>query len=35
MWKNIAEWGRPQMTIGRMRIAYCLPEATNKQARVV
>jgi hypothetical protein len=21
MWKNIVEWGRPQMTVWRMRIA--------------
>jgi len=29
MWKNIAERGRPQMTIWRMRIAYWVPKATN------
>jgi len=29
MWKNIAEWGSPQMTIWRMRIACWVPKATN------
>jgi hypothetical protein len=29
MWKNIVEWGRPQMTLRRMRIACCIPEATD------
>ena len=29
MWKNTVEWGRPQMTIWRMRIACCIPKATN------
>ena len=28
MWKNIAERGRPQMTIWRMRIEYWIPRAT-------
>jgi len=28
-WKNIVEWGRPQMTIWRMRIACWIPKATN------
>jgi len=27
MWKNIAESGRPQMTIWRMRFAYWIPKA--------
>jgi len=36
MWKNIVEWGRPQMTIWRMRIACCwIPKATNTHAQVV
>jgi len=29
MWENIAERGRPQMTIRRMRIACWIPTATN------
>jgi len=29
MWKNIAERGRPQMTIWRMRIACWIPKATT------
>jgi len=29
MWKNIVEWGRPQMAIWRMRIACWIPKATN------
>jgi len=29
MWKNVVEWGRPQMTIWRMRIACWIPKATN------
>jgi len=29
MLKNIVEWVRSQMTIWRMRIACCIPEATN------
>jgi len=29
MWKNVAERGRPQMTIWRMRIACCITKATN------
>jgi len=28
-WKNFVERGRPQMTIWRMRIACCIPKATN------
>ena len=28
-WKNIVEPDRPQMTIWRMRIACCIPKATN------
>jgi len=29
MWKNIVELGRSQITIWRMRIACCIPKATN------
>ena len=29
MWKNIVEPDRPQMTVWCMRIACCLPQATN------
>ena len=29
MWKNIVEWGRPQLTIWRMRIACWIPKATD------
>jgi len=29
MWENIEEWGRPQLTIWRMRIACCITKATN------
>jgi len=29
MWKNIVEWGWPQMTIWRMRIACWIPKATT------
>jgi len=29
IWKNIIEWGRPQMTIWRMRVACWIPKATN------
>jgi len=29
MWKNIVEWGRPQMTIWFMCIARPIPKATN------
>ena len=29
MFKNIVEWGRPHMTIWRMRIACWIPKATN------
>jgi hypothetical protein len=36
MWKNIAaEWGRPQMTVWRMRIACWLPKATNTHSQYV
>ena len=29
MWKNTVESARPQVTIWRMRIAGCIPKATN------
>jgi len=29
MWKNVAERGRPQMAIWRMRIECWIPKATN------
>jgi hypothetical protein len=29
LWKNITEWGRPQMTIWHMPIACWIPKATN------
>ena len=35
MWKNMVQRDRSQMTIGRMRIAYCIPRATNKQSEYV
>ena len=35
MWKNIAEPGRPQMTIWRMRIAYWITRATNTHSQYV
>jgi len=33
--KNIVEWGRPQMTIWRMRIACWIPKATNAHTQVM
>jgi hypothetical protein len=35
MWKNIVASDRPQMTIWRMRIAYCVPKATNTHSQFV
>jgi hypothetical protein len=35
MWKNIAEQGRPQMAIWRVRIACWIPQATNTRTRCV
>jgi len=29
MWKNIVEWGRPQMTVWCIRIACWITEATD------
>jgi hypothetical protein len=34
MWKNIVEWGRSNMSIWRMRIAYCIQKATNTHTAV-
>ena len=33
--KNIVEWGRPQMTIWRMRIAYWIRKVTNTHSEYV
>jgi len=35
MWKNNVEWGRPKMTIWRMRITCCVTNATNKHSGCV
>jgi len=35
MWKNVAERGRPQMIIWRMRIACRIPKATNAHTTCV
>ena len=35
MWKNVAQWDRPQMTVRRMRIACCIPKATNTHSQYV
>jgi hypothetical protein len=35
MWKNAVEWGRPQMTIWRMCVAYWIPKATNTHSEYV
>ena len=35
MWKNIVEWGRPQMTVWRMHIACWIPKATNTHLQYV
>jgi hypothetical protein len=32
MWENIVRHGRPQMTIWHVRIACCIPKATNAHA---
>ena len=29
MWKNVVEWGRPQMTVWHMHIACWIPRATT------
>jgi hypothetical protein len=35
MWENIVERGRPQMTIWRMGIAWCIPQTTNPHSEYV
>jgi len=35
MWKNIVEWGRPQMTIWRMRIACWIHKVTDTYSECV
>jgi len=35
MWKNIVEPGRPRMKIWRMRIARCIPKATDTHSDYV
>jgi hypothetical protein len=35
IWENIVERGRPQMTVRRMRIAYCILKATNTHSEYV
>ena len=34
-WKNIVEWGRPQMTIWRTRIACWVTKATNTPSEYI
>jgi len=34
VWKNIAEPGRPQMTVWRMRIACWIPKVTNTHSEL-
>ena len=33
-WKNVVEPGRPQTIIWRMRIACCIPKATNTNSEI-
>jgi hypothetical protein len=35
MWKYILELGRPQMTVRRVRIAFCIHNTTNTQTEYV
>jgi hypothetical protein len=35
MWKNIVERGRPQLAMWHMRIACCIPKATNTHSQYV
>ena len=36
IWKNIVDWGRPQMAIRRMRIARCITKAnTHSQSAIL
>jgi len=34
-WENVVEWGRPQMTAWRMRIACWIPKPTNTHSHYV
>jgi len=35
MWEHIIEWGKAQMAIWRMRIAWCIPKATITHSEYV
>jgi hypothetical protein len=35
MWKNIVQTDRPEITIWRMGIAFCIPKATNTHSEYV
>ena len=35
MWESIVEWGRPQVAIWRMRIAFWIHKATNTHSEYV
>jgi len=35
IWKNIIKMGKPQMTKSRIRIAWCIPKATNTHSEYV
>jgi len=35
MWRNVVEWGRLQIAIWRMRIAYWIPKATDTHSEYV
>ena len=35
MWKDIVDPDRPHMTIWRMRVACCIPNATNTHSEYV
>ena len=35
IWKNIVDWGRPQMEIWRMHIAFWITKATNTHSQYV
>ena len=35
IWKNTVELGRPRLTVWRMRIACCVPKATNTHSEYV
>jgi hypothetical protein len=35
MWKSIVEPGRPQMTLWHLRIASCIPKATDTHSEYV